>query len=379
MDRILSGPGMTTWTLISFILGFLLLLGGAEFFVRGATRLAAMLGVPPLIIGLTVVALGTTAPEIAVSILSALEGKPDIALGNVVGSNILNVLFILGLSATITPLTVSRSLIRLDVPIMIGVSVLVVLLSLDNALGRVEGVVLLSLAAAYTAFHIILARRDRTEDCEFHEMFPTRKETRSRGQVMVCGGLILAGVGGLILGSSWLVKGAVVAARAMGVDEMVIGLTIVAVGTSLPEVATSVMASARGQRDIAVGNVVGSNIYNILAVLGVGAMVGPAGITVSPAALRFDMPVLISVALACLPIFFTGNRISRPEGILFLVYYVIYTVYLIMASSHHQSLPAFSGVMLFFFIPMSVLGIGVSVIRSLWTTELSVDGIRPDK
>jgi len=358
---------MNTWTLVSFLLGFLLLLGGAEFFVRGATRLAAMLGVPPLIIGLTVVALGTTAPEIAVSVLSALEGKPDIALGNVVGSNILNVLFILGLSATIAPLTVSRALIRLDVPIMIGVSVLVVLLALDNMLGRVEGALLLGLAVAYSAFHVVLALRERTEDGEFHEKFPPRMDARSRGQLMGCAGLILTGVGGLIFGSNWLVKGAVVAARAMGISEMVIGLTIVAVGTSLPEVATSVMASLKGQRDIAVGNVVGSNIYNILAVLGAGAVVGKAGITVSPAALRFDMPVLISVALACLPIFFTGSRISRPEGILFLVYYVIYTVYLIMASSHHASLPAFSGVMLFFFIPMSVLGIGVSVIRSLWT------------
>ena len=359
---------MTAWTLISFLLGFGLLVGGAEVFVRGATRLAVMLGVSPLVVGLTVVALGTTAPEIAVSVLSALEGKPDLALGNVVGSNILNVLLILGVSATIVPLTVSRQLIRLDVPIMIAVSVLALLLAMDGAIGRGDGALLLGLAVAYSVFTVFLARREPVvpEDCEFADKYAA-PVAQSEAIWIRSAVYILIGAAALVLGSRWLVNGAVLAARAMGVSEMVIGLTVVAVGTSLPEVATSVMASLRGQRDIAVGNVVGSNIYNVLAVLGAGACVGPAGIAVSPAALRFDLPVLTAVSLACLPIFFTGSRISRPEGILFLVYYVTYTVYLVLASSHHSSLPAFSNALLFFAVPLTVMWIGFSVVRTVWT------------
>jgi cation:H+ antiporter len=358
---------MTAWTLFTFILGFVLLVGGAEVFVRGATRLAIMLGVGPLVVGLTVVALGTTAPEIAVSVLSALEGKPDLALGNVVGSNILNVLFILGVAATIAPLTVSRQLIRMDVPIMICVSLLALVLAMDGALSRWNGALLLGLAVAYSVFTVLLARREKEapEDCEFADKYAPPPE-KSRALWLSSAAFIVVGATALVFGSRWLVAGAIVAARAMGISEMVIGLTVVAVGTSLPEVATSVMASIRGQRDIAVGNVVGSNIYNVLAVLGAGAVVGPVGITISPAALRFDLPVLTAVSLACLPIFFTGSRISRPEGILFLAYYVMYTVYLVLASSHHTSLPAFSGALIFFVVPLTVMWIGFSVVRAVW-------------
>ena len=354
---------MTAWTLFSFVLGISLLVGGAELFVRGASRLATMLGVSPLIIGLTVVALGTTAPEIVVCVVASLEGKADLALGNVVGSNILNVLLILGVSATITPLVVSRQIIRLDVPIMIGASVLALSLSVDGGLRSIDGLVLTSLAMGYTLLQIILCRREApVEGGEFQQTFG-RQVKRTALAWLGCGVLIVAGASLLVLGSRWLVDGAVAVARAMGISEMVIGLTIVAVGTSLPEVATSVMASIRGQRDIAVGNVVGSNIYNILAVLGVGALVSPNGIRVSLAALRFDLPVLVSVSIACFPVFFTGTRIARPEGVLFLFYYVVYTVYLILASAHHDALPAFSNLLGVFVIPMTTLGLFISIYR----------------
>lgn len=355
---------MTASTFAYFIAGFLLLVGGAEVFVRGATRVAVMFGIPPLVIGLTVVALGTTAPEIAVSIMSSLQGKADIALGNVIGSNILNVLLILGVSAVIAPLTVSRQLIRLDVPVMIVLSVLVIGLAVDGGLGRFDGALLLLLAVAYTGFQVYLGRREKKPDvCEFAEKFASPGEVGPRAY-LACAALILVGAGALVLGSQWLVEGAVAAARAMGISEMIIGLTIVAVGTSLPEVATSVIASVKGQRDIAVGNVIGSNIYNMLAVLGAGAVVGPGGIPVSTAALYFDMPVLVAVSMACLPIFFTGSRISRGEGLTFLFYYVAYTVYLILASGHHDSLDAFGTIMLVFFLPITFLGICMSVYRS---------------
>ncbi len=368
---------MTASTLVFFIAGFALLVVGAEVFVRGATRLAVMLGIPPLVIGLTVVALGTTAPEIAVSVMSSLQGKAELALGNVLGSNILNVLLILGVSATITPLTVSRQLIRLDVPVMIVMSVLVIVLAADGGLGRVDGTLLLALAVAYTAFQVYLGRREKQpEGCEFAEKFAPPGEARS-GAYLQCAVLIVVGAGALVFGSRWLVEGAVAAARAMGLSEMIIGLTIVAVGTSLPEVATSVIASVKGQRDIAVGNVIGSNIYNILAVLGAGAVVGPNGIPVSTAALFFDMPVLVGVSMACLPIFFTGSRISRGEGLTFLFYYVVYTVYLILASGHHDSLDAFGTIMLAFFLPITLLGICMSVYRSFRARRRAVSTDHP--
>ncbi len=356
---------MTATAIAKFLAGFGLLVVCAEMFVRAATRLARLVGVPPLVVGLTVVALGTTAPEIAVSVISSLQGKPDIALGNVVGSNILNVLLILGVSAVIAPLTVSRQLIRLDVPVMIGMSVLVILLAMDGGLGNGDGLILLGLAVVYTGSQVVLALREKAvPDCEFDRRFTTQAAVGS-WQYLVCGALILLGAGGLVLGSHWLVQGAVAAARALGLSEMIIGLTIVAVGTSLPEVATSIIASVKGERDIAVGNVVGSNIYNLLAVLGAGAVTGERGLTVSDAALRFDLPVLVGVAMACLPIFFTGNRVSRPEGVLFLFYYLAYTIYLVLASGHHDSLPAFSTIMLAFVMPGTVIGVGLSVYRSL--------------
>ncbi|MDX1656258.1 MAG: calcium/sodium antiporter, partial [Candidatus Competibacteraceae bacterium] len=262
---------MDVMTLVLFGLGFVLLVGGAEWLVRGASHLAAASGIPPLIIGLTVVAFGTSAPELAVSVQSALNGQADIALGNVVGSNILNVLLILGLAALIVPLTVSHQLIRLDVPLMIGVSLLVWLLSLDGSLGRLDGLLLVAGIIAYTAFSVIKGRQESQGGDEFEQEFG---DPGRRGMAWNLG-LIAAGLALLVLGASWLVDGAVMMARYFGISELIIGLTIVSVGTSLPEIAASVVASLRGERDIAVGNVVGSNLFNLLLVLGVTATVAP--------------------------------------------------------------------------------------------------------
>jgi cation:H+ antiporter len=338
-----------------FALGLVALVAGAELLVRGASKLSLSFGISPLVVGLTVVAFGTSAPEMAVSVQSALSGQVDIAIGNVVGSNIFNVLFILGASALITPLIVNQQLIRQEVPVMIAVSLLAWALAADGGIGRWDGILLFSLIVAYT---VLLVRQSRRETqavrAEYDEAFAdVRSGWDAHWGVQVA--LILGGLALLVLGSRWLVEAAVAFAQYLGVSELVIGLTIVAAGTSLPEVATSILAAIRGERDIAVGNVVGSNIFNILAVLGLSATVAPASLTVSPAVLAFDIPVMVAVAVACLPIFFTGNLIARWEGFLFLAYYAAYTAYLIMLATRHDALGPFSSVMGTFVLPITAV------------------------
>lgn len=351
-------------TILLFIIGIVLLVAGAELLVRGASRLAVAVGISPLVIGLTIVAFGTSAPEMAVSVASSLSGQTgaDIAIGNVVGSNIFNVLLILGLSATIAPLVVSQQLVRIDVPIMIGASGLMLLLAWDRSVSRLDGIILFSLIIAYTVFAIVKGRKEnRTVQEEYEVEFGKGEESSLLVNIL----LILGGLGMLVLGSNWLVDGAIAIARSLGVSELVIGLTIVAAGTSLPEVATSVMASVRGERDIAVGNVVGSNLFNILAVLGLAATVSPAGVNVSASALAFDIPVMIAVAIACLPIFFTGYVIARWEGLVFLGYYIAYTAYLVMSAARTEGVDEMRTVMMLFVIPLTVLTLGVATIREV--------------
>lgn len=318
-----------SWGMI--FLGLIALTLGGEILVRSASTLAALAKIPPLVIGLTVVAFGTSAPELGVSLQAATSGSADVAVGNVVGSNIFNVLFILGVSGVITPLVVSSRLIRLDVPLMIGASLLVWMFASDGQIGRWDGMVLFVCLLGYIAFCIRMAKREASSvKAEFAGEYGGDIPSRANYAlpvVMVAVGLVLLG-----LGAKWLVGGAVAVATWFGVSELVIGLTIVAAGTSLPEVVTSVVASVRGERDIAVGNVVGSNLFNLACVLGISAMVSRDGVAVSANAIWFDMPVMVLVAAACLPIFFTGNRISRAEGVLFLVGFVLYTTYLIMVA-----------------------------------------------
>lgn len=343
---------MSMTVLLLFVLGLVLLVAGAEVLVKGASRLAAGFRISPLVIGLTVVAFGTSAPEMAVSSGAALAGQGDIALGNVIGSNIFNVLFILGLAALIAPLVVSRQLIRLDVPLMIGASVLVILLSLDGELGMFDGALLMASIIGYTIFLVISSRRtNKPQDADELGV----PDAEHSGSVWVNVALVLGGLAMLVLGARWLVDGAVAMATALGLSERVIALTIVAAGTSLPEVATSVIASIRGQRDIAVGNVVGSNLFNLLAVLGLAGLLSPEGVPVSEAVLRFDMLVMLAVAVACLPIFFSGLRINRWEGLLFLAYYVVYTTHLVMAATGSVALGGFQSAVLFYALPLTAL------------------------
>jgi cation:H+ antiporter len=351
--------------LLMFVAGMALLLYGADWLVRGASNLALSMGIAPLIIGLTVVAFGTSAPELAVSLLSASSGQPDIAMGNVVGSNIFNVLLILGLSAAVAPLVVSQQLVRIDVPIMVIVSVAVLLLGLDGRIGRLDGALLFGSLLAYLAFLFFEARKGRLhaaqdlpepDDPECGPSLRCRLRNIAR---------LLLGLGMLVLGSHWLVDAAVELATRLGVSQLVIGLTVVAVGTSLPELATSVIAAARGQRDIAVGNVVGSNLFNLLCVLGISGLVAPDGVGVAAQAISFDLPVMIAVAIACLPIFFVGNVIKRWEGMLFLGYGVVYIVRTVLDATGHALLPDLDVAMIVFVMPLTMITIAVVTVREV--------------
>lgn len=345
-------------TLALAVAGLVSLVLGAELLVRGASRLAVSFGVSPLVVGLTVVAFGTSAPEAAVSVQSALAGSSDIGLGNVVGSNILNVLLVLGLSAAIMPLVVSARLVRLDVPIMVGVSFLLLLLALNGVIGRIDGALLLTGLALYTGYSVRRSRRGGGGEGE------ASGSERAGGSKVLQVLYVLAGLGLLVLGSRWLVNGAVTVAEAFGLSELIVGLTVVAFGTSLPEIATSVVAAFRGARDMAVGNIVGSCIFNVLFVLGLAGLIAPDGISVSRAALGFDIPVMIATAVACLPIFFTGWQVARWEGFLFLGYYVAYTLYLILNATGHDALPVFSAVMLIFVVPLTTITLVVLAARA---------------
>ncbi len=343
--------------------GLVLLVGGGELLVRGATALAAAARVPPLVIGLTVVAFGTSAPELAVGIQAALAGQGDLVVGNVVGSNICNVLLILGLSAVITPLVVSWRLIRFDVPLMIAASLLLLGLACDGKLGRIDAVVLFVCLVAYLVWTALGARSESVAGEPNPDISATGAMTRPLWAIL--GGLFLVALGLLLLtfGSHLLVSGSVALARLANVSELIIGLTIVAIGTSLPELATSVLAAFRGQRDIAVGNIVGSNLFNILGILGVSGLVSGEPIKVSATALRFDIPVMTVVALACLPVFFTGRRIARWEGALFLAYYAAYVTLLILYAMGSSSVRTFGLVMILFVIPLTCVTLLVSVVR----------------
>ena len=346
--------------------GFVVLIAGGEVLVRGAAGLARIMRISPLVIGLTVVAFCTSTPELAVVLQSSLSGQADLAVGNVVGSCICNVLLVLGLSALVAPLIVSARLVRMEVPLMIAASVAVLALGLDGVIDRRDGLILFAALPFYMLWNVLASRREssRVKQELAHEVVATAASRPAS----VLGRLLLIGVGvGMLgVGSSMLVDGSVTIAERLGVSQLVIGLTILAVGTSLPEVATCVIASFRGHYDMAVGNVVGSNILNILAVLGLPAAVASKGISVPAEALLFDIPVMIAVSVACLPIFITGWRISRWEGFLFLGYYVLYVTYLVITANPGNDLTR-NGlfIALAIIVPLTAVSLAVVAFRVL--------------
>ena len=304
-----------TLTLLLLLVGLALLYFGAEGLVRGSSSMALRLGVSPLLVGLTVVAFGTSAPEMIVSIQAAYLGQGDISVGNVVGSNICNIGLILAFSALIVPIKVASQIVRIDTPIMIGTTALAIALLYDGALTRAEGIIFFLLLVAYVVFSIRIAKKQAADPLaqEFSEEVRISKSGVAVDVLMVLGGLVM-----LVFGARFLVDSAIVIAKAFGLSEAVIGLTIVAIGTSLPEFATSLIAAIKKEADIAVGNVVGSNIFNILGILGVSAFITPlssSGIT------GVDLGVMAAFALALWGFAATGYRITRLEGFVMLLAY----------------------------------------------------------
>ncbi len=354
---------MPATDILLFLTGLAFLIGGAELLVRGASKLAENLGISPLIIGLTVVAFGTGSPELAVAARAAIAGQADIAIGNVVGSNIFNTLFILGVSAVVVPLLVHDQLVRLDVPIMVIVSCTLFMLSMDLRIGKLEGALMIAAMFAYTGLLVKLGRKQHAR-----AVAPGRDRAAMLAAAprswLAYTLIVLAGLALLVLCANSLVRSATAIAQRLGVSELVIGLTIIAAGTSLPEVATSIVAGLRGERDIAVGNVVGSNVYNILAVLGTASVLAPGGLVVATSVYRFDMPLMVVVAIACLPIFLARGRLSRWEGAIFLLYWTAYMAYLVLRAAEHDALTQFRAVMVYV-IPLTIITLIVLVVHAL--------------
>ncbi len=352
-------------TIALLIAGLVALVAGAEALVRGAARLAARTGMSSVVIGLTVVAFGTSAPELAVSVGDSLRGGPEagsIAIGNVVGSNIANILLVLGTAAAVGgALFVAQRIVRLDVPIMIGASVLVLIFVLDESLSRVEGLVLLLALTVYLTWTVIAATRGSAPEIVSEYDEALAPESLAEASVWSDIGFLILGLGLLVFGSQALVSSASDIAADLGVSDLVIGLTVVAIGTSLPEVATSVLAAIRGQRDLAVGNAIGSNLFNLLAVLGVTAVISPNAIPVAASAVQVDIPVMVAVAVACLPIFANGYVLNRWEGIAFLVAYAGYLTWLVLDATDHVSRDAYGDVAVFLVAPIVTV-----TIATLW-------------
>jgi cation:H+ antiporter len=364
---------MDVFTFVFFVIGIGALVVGAEALVKGAARLAARTGLSPIVIGLTVVAFGTSAPELAVSMGAAIRDEADLAIGNVVGSNIANVLLVLGISAAVGGgLVVAQRIVRIDVPIMVALSVLVFVLGLDNELGRIEGIVFVLILISYITWTVRASRRhpELIADDDYDEYDADHLADSSPWREF---GYLVAGLVLLVIGSTSLVEAATDIAEALGVSELVIGLTVVAIGTSLPEVATSVVAAARGQRDLAVGNAVGSNMFNILAVLGLTATFSPSALPIPDSALRLDLPVMIAVAIACLPIFAYDFSLRRWEGVLFLAYYGAYLAWLALDASDSSLADPFAVAVVGFMLPLGVLTIAIIAWRNWRAAPVPLD------
>ena len=306
-----------------FAAGLTALIVGAEVMVRGGAALAARLGISPIVVGLTVVSIGTSMPELAVGVVAATDGNGALAVGNIAGTNVVNLLLVLGLSALLLPLVLELRILRFELPVIAGSALLLWLLVLDGTLSRIDGCILAAGAVVYTAAVVRASRREPGPvQAEFAEAFPTGHPARH--VVMTVGGIAV-----IVVGADWLVDAAVGMARDFGVSDALIGLTVVAIGTSAPELVTTVISTLRGQRDIAVGNLLGSSIFNILLILGVTAIVPAHGLVLPASLVRIDIPIMVAVALVCIPIFISGRRVSRVEGGAMVVAYLSYLAFLL--------------------------------------------------
>ncbi|MFD1661733.1 calcium/sodium antiporter [Streptomyces caeni] len=375
-------------TILLLVAGLVLLAVGAESLVRGARSLARTIGMSSLTVGLTVVSFATSTPELAVSADAVFGGHPALALGNILGTNIANILLVLGLAALLVPLGVKSRVVRTDIPAMVGLSVVLLLVTLDGTISRFDGIVLLAALLAYVTMTVIVSRR----------RYPSRSvpapavaggTTKTGNELVDASGLrvravgvnlalVAFGVALLVAGAHLLVNAASQVAAVLGVSDLIIGLTVVAIGTSLPELATSIMAVIKGERDLAVGNIVGSNMFNIGVAIGMTATIAPHGIDVAPAVIRFDLPVMLAVSLALLPITFTGFAVSRLEGALFLGYYGAYISYLVLEATQHDALVPYSVAMFWFVVPITALWLILAAAYALHRRRVRYERILPE-
>lgn len=341
---------------ITFIAGLAALIGGAELFLKGVDHFGIKWRVSPLIMGLTVVAFATGAPELAVSIQAATSGNTDLVLGNIIGSNIANILLILGISAMIKPLAVKLRVVQIDVPIVIAASVLLFIIAFDGELTKLDGVWLLLGLVAYSIFTFFQIKKERRENVHETDMEEEESKLLTGWKFYAKNiGFLIIGMGLIIQGSDWMVQSAVEIATILGLSELVIGLTIVSIGTSLPEVATSIATIRKGNADMAVANVMGSNLYNILLTLGLTVVIAPNILTVSPAALALNLPFMVAVSIACIPIFIAGFDITKLDGFIFLFYYGSYLTYLILEAFGSPFMPTIQMSFLYAIIPATII------------------------
>jgi cation:H+ antiporter len=364
-----DGPGgktaaVTILTFVALVGGLVCLVLGAEMLVRGAASIATRLGIPPVIVGLTVVAFGTSAPELAVSVSATFAGDADVAFGNVVGSNIANVLLILGGSAVIGTLAVSQRIIRLDIPLLIVASVVALLMALDNEIGRLDGLILFAGIVAYTSWLIRAGRSERDEVLAEYDVAVDVLEVEIVDRPLpLQAALVAIGIGVLIGGSQLLVTSATDIAEHFEVSDLVIGLTVVAIGTSLPELATSFLAAFRGQRDIAVGNVVGSNLFNLMCVLGLTGLVSPDAIPVADSSLQVDFPVMLAATIVLLPIIWKGFEIRRWEGLVLVAFYALYVTFLVLDAGENEAVDVLAPIALVV-TPLALLGFTLAAVAA---------------
>lgn len=344
------------------VLGLALLAGGGEALVRGASGLGRRVGLSQAVVGLTVVSLATSAPEVAVSVDAVLTGVPDLALGNAIGSNTVNVLLVLGLGAVLAPIAVDRGLLRADLPVLLGASALLLLVCLDGRVSRLEGAVLLTGLAGYFAWCVLRDRR-RAAQADAADATDATDGRPGGRRVLLHAVLVLGGVAVLVLGADLLVSGGTGLAVDLGLSDLVVGLTVVAVGTATPEIITVVVASLRGQRDLALGTVVGSCTVNIGAVVGAAAVVDAGGLPVDPQALRFDLPVMLLATLLLVPLARTAARVSRGEGALLLVAFAAYLSYLLLAADEHEAAGLLGTALVTFAAPLVLVGLAIAVVR----------------
>ena len=365
---------MSAWSIVMFVGGLVLVLAAADVLVRGASRLARLAGVSTLVVGLTVVALGSSAPEIAASLVAAWRDQGALAVGNVVGSNIFNILAVLGVTALVRPMAVARSLVRFDVPVMVGSCVGVVGIAWDGHISRLEGLVLLAALATYLWLTLRDARDKEAADPDATADETSDERRQRQGAALVTSlALVVGGLVGIILGSRWMVTGAVDIARHFGLSELIIGLTIVAAGTGMPELATSAVAAWKGEQGMAVGNLVGSNIFNVLGVLGAVGTFSPNAIPVPEIALHFDIPVMIAVALILVPIFYAGKGVARWQGGMLFAYYLAYLLFLVLGATEHDALKPLGTVMLLVVLPATTVMVCLSAFRT-WRHERRTPG-----